>query len=140
MQYISWLMCLGYFLSVPSTYSLHAFSRRRMAYTQSYSWTDRTPPSTSYWQAILRPTPSTTSLYAQEDSWDRISQDGSGSKAVVEGESSFSRLEIPSPLCHLVDVNVAKRAVVYEVSFEKDLGIEFCQGINHPVVSKVSFI
>ena len=48
------------------------------------------------------------------------------------------RLIIPSPLDRIIDVNLERNAVVYEGSFNRDLGFDIVQGPETPVVGKVT--
>ena len=46
-------------------------------------------------------------------------------------------LSIPAPLNQLVDVNLERRSVVYEVTLGREIGIEILQGPGGPVVGQV---
>ena len=46
-------------------------------------------------------------------------------------------LSIPAPLNQLVDVNLDRRSVVYEVTLGRDIGIEIVQGASGPIVGQV---
>jgi hypothetical protein len=46
-------------------------------------------------------------------------------------------LSIPAPLNQLVDVNLERRSVVYEVTLGREIGIEIVQGALGPVVGQV---
>lgn len=49
-------------------------------------------------------------------------------------------LSIPAPLNQLVDVNLERRSVVYEVTLGREIGIEIIQGALGPVVGQVIYI
>lgn len=49
-------------------------------------------------------------------------------------------LSIPAPLNQLVDVNLERRSVVYEVTLGRVIGIEIIQGPLGPVVGQVIVI
>jgi hypothetical protein len=59
---------------------------------------------------------------------------GSTSKWYPQEDDS----RIPPPLTSLVDVNIDRRAVVYEVTLGRELGIEIVQGSNGVVVGAVT--
>lgn len=46
-------------------------------------------------------------------------------------------LSIPAPLNQLVDVNLERRSVVYEVTLGREIGIDIIQGTHGPVVGQV---
>ena len=46
-------------------------------------------------------------------------------------------LSIPPPLNQLVDVNLERRSVVYEVMLGREIGIEIIQGASGPIVGQV---
>ena len=46
-------------------------------------------------------------------------------------------LSVPAPLNQLVDVNLDRRSVVYEVTLGRDIGIEIIQGASGPIVGQV---
>ena len=46
-------------------------------------------------------------------------------------------LSVPAPLNQLVDVNLDRRSVVYEVTLGRDIGIEIVQGASGPIVGQV---
>jgi hypothetical protein len=48
-------------------------------------------------------------------------------------------LSIPAPLNQLVDVNLERRSVVYEVTLGRDIGIEIVQGSFGPIIGQVTF-
>ena len=47
-------------------------------------------------------------------------------------------LSIPAPLNQLVDVNLERRSVIYEVTLGRDIGIEIIQGTFGPIVGQVT--
>lgn len=48
-------------------------------------------------------------------------------------------LSIPAPLNQLVDVNLERRSVIYEVTLGRDIGIEIVQGSFGPIIGQVTF-
>lgn len=47
---------------------------------------------------------------------------------------------VPSPLDKLVDVNIEKRCLVYELMLGRELGFDIEPGEEHPVVGKVTIL
>lgn len=46
---------------------------------------------------------------------------------------------IPPPLNNLVDINMERSSVVYEVNLNRDIGFEIVQGFDYAVVGQVNF-
>lgn len=58
-------------------------------------------------------------------------------EATYEEDGNGDLSNIPSPLNNIVDVNIERNSVVYELTLSKDLGFEINQGFETPVVGKV---
>lgn len=51
--------------------------------------------------------------------------------------SLLNRSDIPSPYNNIVDVNIQRQSIIYEVELNRDHGIEFAQGNNVAIVGKI---
>lgn len=49
-------------------------------------------------------------------------------------------LEIPPPLNNIVDINIQRQTLIYEVELNREHGIDITQGTNNAVVGKVCML
>jgi hypothetical protein len=56
---------------------------------------------------------------------------------IADNKPSLDR-NIPSPLDNIIDVNVQRQSVIYEVELSREHGIDIIQGNNYAIVGKVN--